>query len=66
MSQDWPSILSRTGLEKTHEQFPDDVREAFGSAQGLVERMNAKPVFADEPSHIFQAGRLSDQSGEPA
>ena len=64
MSQDWPSILTRTGLEATHAQFPDDVREAFSSAQGLVERMQAKPVFTDEPSHVFQAGRLSDLAGE--
>ena len=60
MSQDWPSILARTGLEKTNAEFPDDVREAFASAQGLVDRMQAKPVFTDEPAHVFQAARPGD------
>jgi hypothetical protein len=64
MNTEWPSILARTGLEATHAQFPDDVREAFSSAQGLVERMAAKPIFTDEPSHVFQAGRLSDLAGK--
>jgi hypothetical protein len=60
VTDDWPSILARTGLEKTYEQFPDDVREALASALGLVERMNAEPTYADEPAHVFQAGRALD------
>tara|TARA_R110002096_G_C14372094_1_gene704932 strand:+ start:468 stop:668 length:201 start_codon:yes stop_codon:yes gene_type:complete len=66
MTDDWPTVLARTGLETTYDQFPDDVREAFASAQGLVERMQAKPVFTDEPAHVFQAGRLSDRTGDKA
>lgn len=57
MTDDWPSILARTGLEKTYEAFPDDVREALTSAMALVERMQAEPTYTDEPSHVFQAGR---------
>ena len=57
MTDDWPSILARTGLEKTYEEFPDDVREALTSAMALVERMQAEPTYTDEPSHVFQAGR---------
>ena len=64
MYHDWPTILARTGLEATEAQFPDDVREAFASAQSLVARMTAKPMFTEEPSHVFQAGRLSDLAGE--
>ncbi len=64
MSDDWPTLLARTGLEATESQFPDDVREAYASAQSLVARMNAKLAYTDEPSHVFQAGRLSDQAGE--
>jgi len=57
MTDEWPSILARTGLEKTYEQFPDDVREALASALGLVERMKADPGYADEPAHVFQPAR---------
>lgn len=57
MSDEWPSILARTGLEKTYGEFPDDVREALASALGLVERMKAEPAYADEPAHVFQAAR---------
>lgn len=56
-SDDWPTVLARTGLEATYAQFPDDVREALASAQGLVERMKAAPALADEPAHVFQAAR---------
>lgn len=64
MTDDWPSILARTGLEQTYEHYPDDVREALTSALGLVERMRASPTYTDEPSHIFQAGRALDNAGE--
>lgn len=57
MTDDWPSILARTGLEKTYAEFPDDVREALASALGLVERMQADIGYADEPAHVFQAAR---------
>jgi len=57
MSDDWPTILARIGLEQTCQEFPDDVREAFASAQSLVQRMNAAPALADEPAHVFQAAR---------
>ena len=57
MTDDWPSLLARTGLEKTYEEFPDDVREAVASALSLVERMKADPTYTDEPAHVFQAGR---------
>ncbi len=57
MTDDWPSILARTGLEKTYEQFPDDVREALASALGLVERMQADTSYTDEPAHVFLAAR---------
>lgn len=57
MTDEWPSILARTGLEKTYQEFPDDVREALASALGLVERMKADPAYGDEPAHVFQAGR---------
>lgn len=64
MSDDWPSLLARTGLEKTYEEFPDDVREALASALGLVERMKAEPTYADEPAHVFQAGRALDNKAK--
>lgn len=64
MTDEWPSILARTGLEKTYEEFPDDVREALSSAMGLVERMKAEPGYMDEPAHVFQAGRALDNAGE--
>ncbi len=64
MTDEWPSILARTGLEKTYEEFPDDVREALSSAMGLVERMKAEPGYTDEPAHVFQAGRALDNAGE--
>ena len=57
MTDEWPSILARTGLQATYEQFPDDVREAMASALGLVDRMKADPHFSDEPAHVFQAAR---------
>lgn len=65
MTDKWPSILARTGLEKTYADYPDDVREALASAMGLVERMQAEPTYTDEPSHVFQAGRaLDSKAGE--
>lgn len=65
MTDQWPSILARTGLEKTYEQFPDDVREALASALGLVERMKADPGYADEPAHVYQAARaLENKASE--
>lgn len=63
MTDDWPSILARTGLEKTYEAYPDDVREALASALSLVERMQAEPTYTDEPSHVFQAARALENSG---
>jgi len=63
MTGEWPSILARTGLEKTYQEFPDDVREALASALGLVERMQAEPAYADEPAHIFQAARALENKG---
>jgi len=57
MTDEWPSLLARTGLEKTYEEFPDDVREAVASAMSLVERMKADTGYTDEPAHVFQAGR---------
>lgn len=56
-NDDWPTLLARTGLEATYAQFPDDVREAFASTQSLIQRMNAAPVYSDEPAHVFQAAR---------
>ncbi len=64
MTDQWPSILARTGLEKTYEEYPDDVREALASALGLVERMNAEPTYADEPAHVFQAGRALENKAQ--
>ena len=65
MTDDWPSILARPGLEKTYEAYPDDVREALASALSLVERMQAEPTYTDEPSHVFQAARaLENSDGE--
>jgi hypothetical protein len=64
MTDDWPSILARTGLEKTFAAFPDDVREALTSAMALVERMQADTGYEDEPAHVFQAGRALDNAGE--
>ncbi|MGY9054462.1 MAG: hypothetical protein ACKVGZ_02450 [Alphaproteobacteria bacterium] len=57
MSDDWPSILARTGLEATYAEFPDDVREAFAAAQSMMDRIGAEPAFNDEPAHVFQTER---------
>jgi len=64
-STDWPDILAHTGLEATYAAFPDDVREAFASARGLVERMNAAPHYKDEPAHVFRAARCGADGDEP-
>ncbi len=57
MTDDWPTVLARSGLEATYELFPDDVREAFSSAQGLLDRMKADPHYTDEPAHVFRPAR---------
>lgn len=57
MTADWPNVLTRTGLEETNAQFPDDVREALTSALKLVNRIEADLGYGDEPSHVFQAAR---------
>ena len=57
MTADWPNVLTRTGLEETNVQFPDDVREALTSALKLVDWIKADLGYGDEPSHVFQAAR---------
>ena len=57
MTADWPNVLTRTGLEETNVQFPDDVREALTSALKLVDRIEADLGYGDERSHVFQAAR---------
>ena len=57
MTAYWPNVLTRTGLEETTAQFPDDVREALTTALKLVDRIETDLSYGDEPSHVFQAAR---------
>ena len=57
MTADWPNVLTRTGLEETNAQFPDNVRAALTSALELLDRIETDLGYGDEPSHVFQASR---------
>ena len=45
------------GLDRMAERFPDDVARAFAFAQSLRSRMTIDVEPADEPAHVYRAGR---------
>ncbi len=45
------------GLSKMAKQFPDDVARAFEFAKSLAERLPRDIAPADEPAHVYRAGR---------